>query len=99
MRKKEGEIMPETILTVTHPVGLHARPATLFVKSANKFQSKITVKNVSTDSKFIDAKSIISILTLGVQKGHQIQVTATGVDADEALRSLTELVESNFGEA
>lgn len=91
--------MPETILTVTHPVGLHARPASLFVKSASKFQSKIMVKNVTTESKTIDAKSIISILSLGVQKGHQILVSAVGDDAEAALKSLSELVESNFGEA
>lgn len=91
--------MSETILTVIHSVGLHARPASQFVKQAARFKSKITVKNITSDGKTVDAKSIISVLTLGVQKDHQILVTADGEDADEALIALTALVESNFGEA
>jgi phosphotransferase system HPr (HPr) family protein len=90
--------MAETTLTVTHSVGLHARPASLFVKEAVKFHSKITVMNITSGKKTVDAKSIISVLSLGVQKDHQILITAEGDDADDALKALTALVASNFGE-
>jgi len=90
--------MAEITLTVMHSVGLHARPAALFVRLAAKFNSKIKVKNVTADSKFVDAKSIISVLSLGVQKGHQILITAEGEDEETALKELSDLVASNFGE-
>jgi phosphotransferase system HPr (HPr) family protein len=90
--------MAETTLLVTHKVGLHARPASLFVQTAKKFVSAITVQDLSTGSKIVNAKSIIHILSLGVQQGHEIQLQATGADAEEAIQSLQALVQSNFGE-
>ena len=91
--------MPELQVTVTHKVGLHARPASLFVKTANKFTSKIQVKNLTSNGSFVDAKSIIMVLTLGVMKDHEILIQTDGADADAALTALNALVVSNFGEA
>jgi phosphotransferase system HPr (HPr) family protein len=85
-----------TQLTVTHKVGLHARPAALFVQAAKKFSSKITVCNLTTRGAPVDAKSIISVLTLGVMQDHEIEITADGVDEQNAIQGLTELVASNF---
>lgn len=82
-------------LTVENPVGLHARPATLFVKVAQKHQAEITV---SYDGKTVNAKSLLSLLTLGVHRGGVILVAAEGSDEEDALTALGELVESNFGE-
>ena len=87
--------MPEVTVTVQHEVGLHARPASMFVKKATGFKSDI---NVTCDGRSANAKSILSVLTLGAHKGAEIEITAEGEDADEALVALRELVESNFGE-
>lgn len=88
--------MPELSLTIKHKVGLHARPASLFVREAAKFQANITVLY---DGKEANAKSILSVLALGVNQGAQITLRAEGPDADAALQALQALVESNFGEA
>jgi phosphotransferase system HPr (HPr) family protein len=91
--------MAENKIVVTHEVGLHARPASVFVQTANKFESEITVQNLTEGGDEVDAKSIIMVLTLGVVKGHEILIRAEGTDAEQAVQSLTELVQSNFGEA
>ena len=90
--------MPELSIPVENEVGLHARPAADFVKLASSFSCDIMVKNLSTDSDFVNAKSILSVLTLGVERGHTILVAATGDAAQEALTALKDLVDSNFGE-
>ena len=87
--------MPEITLTVNHAVGLHARPASMFVQTASKFKSDITVTHGDTVA---NAKSILTVLTLGVHKGNQITISAEGEDAQEALDALKELVDNNFGE-
>lgn len=90
--------MPELQITVTHKVGLHARPASLFVQTANKFPCKVKVRNITANGGFVDAKSIIMVLTLGVMKDHEILIQAEGADEDAALTALKALIESNFGE-
>jgi phosphotransferase system HPr (HPr) family protein len=90
--------MQEVILTVRNKVGLHARPAALFVRTANKFKANIKVENLSRGSSPVNAKSILSLLTVAVECNHRIQVTAEGKDEVEAITALKELVNSNFGE-
>ena len=85
-------------IEVTHPSGLHARPASLFVQTANKFSSEISVQNLSTKSAVANAKSILSILTLGVMQAHEIEIIAKGDDAEDSLAALKQLIEENFGE-
>jgi phosphotransferase system HPr (HPr) family protein len=87
--------MHETTLVVRHEVGLHARPASLFVRTAAQFPCTITV---TKDEKTVNAKSIISILSLGVGQNNEITLQAEGERAEEALLTLTRLIESNFGE-
>lgn len=88
--------MAEITLTIAHEVGLHARPASLFVQKAKHFSSDIRVK---FGESVANAKSIMSILTLGVNQGAVITIYAQGEDEDQALASLVELVEGNFGES
>lgn len=88
--------MPELILTIKNKVGLHARPASLFVREAVKFQSNITVLH---GEKQANAKSILNVLALGVNQGAQITLRAEGPDAELALQALQTLIETNFGEA
>ena len=87
--------MKETTLTIQHEVGLHARPAALFVKTARCFQSDI---KVTKDSRTANAKSILSILGLAAGQGAVITICAEGPDEDEAIAALEALVEDNFGE-
>jgi phosphotransferase system HPr (HPr) family protein len=91
--------MAEATIQVKNKVGLHARPASLFVQTATKFSSKIRVKNLTTNGNFVDAKSIIMVLTLGVMKEHEVVIETEGADADAALGALRALIENNFGEA
>ena len=88
--------MPETTLTVRNKVGLHARPASLFVQTAKKFQSDIRVQHGEREA---NAKSILTVLTLGANRGAVLTLRAEGTDAEDALAALTALVEENFGEA
>ena len=87
--------MQTATLVVHHKVGLHARPAALFVQAAMVHQSNITV---SKDGKSGNAKSIMAILALGVHQNDKITITADGMDEQDALAALTTLVENNFGE-
>ena len=87
--------MPEIILTIQHAAGLHARPAALFVQTANKYKSIIKVQHGEREA---NAKSIMGILTLGASQGAVVTVRAEGEDAAQALDGLRELVASNFGE-
>ena len=91
--------MAEARIPVKHKVGLHARPASLFVQTAAKFSSRILVRNLTTNGDFVDAKCIIMVLTLGVMKDHEIVLQAEGADADAALEALRLLIEGNFGES
>jgi len=76
-------------LTVKNKQGLHARPAALFVQVANKFESRITVRN---DSEEVNGKSIMGILMLGAEKDSTIFVEAEGEDDQLALQELEKLV-------
>jgi phosphotransferase system HPr (HPr) family protein len=91
--------MAEATIQVKNKVGLHARPASLFVQTAAKFSSKIKVKNLTTNGNSVDAKSIIMVLTLGVMKDHEVVIQTEGADADAALDALKTLIKNNFGEA
>ncbi len=86
-------------LFIRNRVGLHARPAAVFVKTAGKFKSTINVVNLTTATKPANAKSILQVLSLGVQKDHCIVIAAEGIDEAQAVAALTEAVESRFGEA
>ncbi|HDI85806.1 MAG TPA: HPr family phosphocarrier protein [Candidatus Korarchaeota archaeon] len=86
----------EATVQLRNKVGLHARPASLFVQTAKKFKSKIIVRK---DDKEADAKSILGVLSLGAEYGHWITIVAEGDDAEEAVQALASLVESRFGEA
>jgi phosphocarrier protein HPr len=82
-------------VVVMNTSGLHARPAALFVKSATSFKSDITV---AKDGKSGNAKSLLSLLALGIQRGHEIAIGAAGEDEAAAVAALVKLVESKFGE-
>jgi phosphotransferase system HPr (HPr) family protein len=85
-------------LTVRNPSGLHARPAALFVRTAGAFGAQIRLSNTSRGTGPSDAKSILAVLGLGVSSGHEIELSAEGDDAADAIRALEELIQSGIGE-
>ena len=87
--------MQEITLVIQNKVGLHARPAALFVQTAKKFKSKVLAIK---DKREANAKSILSILTLGASQGAVVTVRAEGEDEAEAVKALKQLVDDNFGE-
>jgi phosphocarrier protein HPr len=82
-------------MKVVNQLGLHARPAALFVKAASRFESDITVEK---DGNKVSGKSIMGLMTLEVGMGSVMRVAADGVDAEEALDELKHLVDSKFFE-
>ncbi len=82
-------------ITLTNELGLHARPAAMLVQQASKFKSRIQIEK---DDRKANAKSIVEVLSLGAERGDKIKIIAEGEDSAEALKSLEELVKSNFGE-
>jgi phosphocarrier protein len=87
--------MRETKLIIRNKVGLHARPAALFVQTANKFKSKVLVVNGERKA---DAKSILSVLALGAGQGSEVKLITEGEDEAQAIEAIRLLVENNFGE-
>jgi phosphocarrier protein HPr len=91
--------MQTTEVTIQHPAGLHARPASKFVRLASSFNCDIRIKDVTKDSPVVNAKSILGILSLGVDQGHTIRIETAGDQEVEAAEALVALVKDNFGEA
>lgn len=73
--------------TIKNKVGLHARPASLFVKKAKEYSSKISI---AANGEEVDGKSMLSVLTLGAVKGTLIVIKADGDDEKEAVDALIE---------
>lgn len=84
--------MTEKTVVITNESGLHARPATLFTQLAAKFASKITI---AVGEKKADAKSILTVLTLGATKGTEVVLTADGPDEADAVEKLAEFLTSH----
>ncbi len=83
------------IVVIANEQGLHARPADLFVRLANRYEAEIQVVK---DDRRVDGKSILDILTLGAGQGSQLVIEAVGRDAEDALEALVALFEQNFAE-
>ena len=86
----------ERTVRISNKYGLHARPAAEFVKLAGRFRSEITVRKGDVE---VNGKSIMGVMMLAAENGSDIVIQAVGEDAEEALRSLTDLVENGFGES
>jgi phosphotransferase system HPr (HPr) family protein len=89
---------PKTVdkkFVIQNKLGLHARPAALFVQTANRFKSDIEVRK---GRQKVDGKSIMGIMMLAVGSDSAITVRTHGPDAEEAMAEITKLIEQNFGE-
>lgn len=81
--------------TIGNKLGIHARPAAQFVKTASKFSCDIRVEK---DGEEVDGKSIMGLMMLAAGHGSILRISADGGDADEALNALGELIARNFEE-
>ena len=81
------------VVVVPNKQGMHARPAEMFVRRAQQFQSKIEIVH---DGYRVEAKSIMNLLTLGAAQGTELVIEAEGSDAQEAVDALAEVFEKGF---
>lgn len=92
--------MSETVsasVTITNKLGLHARPAMLFVETASQFKCAVTVGR-KDQAERLDGKSIMQMLMLAATQGTELEINATGPDAEKATKALIALVKAHFHE-
>jgi phosphocarrier protein HPr len=92
-RPASGKIQKE--VTVLNKLGLHARPAAMFVRVANKHRAEIWVEK---DGEQVNGKSIMGLMMLAAGQGTRLLLSAEGADAPTALQELQNLVERRFDE-
>ena len=80
---------------INNQEGLHARPAVFFIQKANEFKSSIWIEK---DERRVNAKSLLGVLSLGIVKGTTVTLVADGADEQEAIDTLTALINSDFSE-
>ena len=85
----------ERELVVTNKLGIHARPAALFVKTANRFDCEVFVEK---DGEKVNGKSIMGLMMLAAGPGSKITVTVEGNDGHAALEELEALLHRKFDE-
>ncbi|QGQ46767.1 phosphocarrier protein HPr [Metabacillus sediminilitoris] len=83
--------MAEKTFTVTAETGIHARPATVLVQTASKFDADV---NLEYNGKTVNLKSIMGVMSLGIPQGSQIKVSASGSDADDAVAAIAETLKN-----
>ena len=87
--------MVEKTVTIKNRLGLHARPAALFVKTAAQFNSDISVIK---DGLEVNGKSIMGVMMLAAEQGSKLTIRANGEDEQEAIAALEKLIEDKFYE-
>ena len=94
-KKKNSDSVLSKDVVVQNQLGLHARPASMFVKTATKFASEIMVE---IEGESVNGKSIMGLMMLAASHGTTLTVTAEGSDATDAVNELEDLVNRNFEE-
>jgi phosphocarrier protein len=92
----ENRTLPRTRLTLVNPLGLHARAASKFVNLAKSFESDIRLGKDGADD--ANGKSIMSVMLLAAPVGSEVELSASGPDAEEAIEALSGLINEGFGE-
>jgi phosphocarrier protein len=85
----------EETFEIVNELGMHARAATKFVQTANRYKSEIAVEK---DGQVVNGKSIMGVLMLVASKGSFVKIRATGEDSTGALEALGKLIRDKFGE-
>lgn len=86
--------MARRTATIASSVGLHARPAALFVQQAS--ESGLDVEIARTGEEPVDATSILGVMALGAKHGEQVEITAEGDNAEQVLDALVTLLETDL---
>ena len=81
--------MYEQKVTLTNEIGLHARPASIFIRAAVKFPCDITVEK---NGRSYNAKSIMSVLSMSASNGDELTIKASGDDEEDAVKSLVDVI-------
>ncbi|MDI7243083.1 fused PTS fructose transporter subunit IIA/HPr protein [Providencia rettgeri] len=84
--------------TVLNPHGLHTRPSTQLVTTIKQFESTITVSNLDGTATPVNGRSLMKIVSLGAKCGHRLRIHAEGTDAQEAIVTIGEAINSGLGE-
>jgi phosphocarrier protein HPr len=87
--------VPEATVTLRNASGLHARPAKIFARAAAEHAAEVAVEK---DGRRVNAKSVLSLLTLDCHQGDEIVISTDGDGAEAALAELVALVEAKLGE-
>ena len=82
-------------LTVVNPSGLHLRPAGVLSQTAMKFKSDITI--ICGEKKIV-AKSVLNVMAAGIKGGTEITLVCDGEDEEEAMKTISQAIESGLGE-
>ena len=85
----------EKEVTVINRLGLHARPAAMFVRIASRYRSEVWVEK---EGEQINGKSIMGLMMLAAGQGSKLTIRCEGPDADKALEELEELIQKKFNE-
>lgn len=85
--------MMTKVAVIKNSIGLHARPAALFVRTCSKYKSEIFVEK---DGKKVNAKSIMGIMSLGVSPGEEIKIIIDGFDEEVAMKDIMDLIENRL---
>ena len=85
----------EKKFVIQSKLGLHARPAALFVRTTNRFQSDVTIQKGKHK---VNGKSIMGVMMLAAGPGSHITICIVGPDAERAMAEIEKLFNSNFGE-
>ena len=96
----ENDAVSKTVtakVTIANRLGLHARPAMIFVEMASKFDTDIIVRRTDQNEQ-VDGKSIMQLMMLAATQGTELEIIANGQDAQAAIDELIVLIQSNFNE-
>ncbi len=93
---KESPEVLEQKFTINNKLGLHARPAALFVQTVSKFESDISIQKGKLK---VNGKSIMGVMMLAAAQGSSVLVRISGHDARKAMMAISKLFQNNFNEA
>ncbi len=82
---------------ITNKLGMHARPAMILAETAQEFDADISIRRIDQTNK-VDAKSIMQLMMLAATKGTELEISATGADADSSVDRLVGLISNGFNE-
>jgi len=89
----------EKVFTITNRLGLHARPASLFVQTGAKYQCTVKVLKLNSGDEFeVNGKSVMGLMMLAAASGERVKVVVDGPDEDRALADFDALFERKFDE-